>query len=230
MDNCGGSFNQQEEEEKGEKESGCLFLLTQLNHQHNCLSPSSLSLCVLHSSRLSLSRTKIATQSLLSLCEAMAAVATPSSGLRRIQFLRVQDRRKPLKRLASAAMKDGSATSAEAEEDKGVSVELRPAPRFSQLEISSSQLNLTPRIPRIEASSNGSNLRFDRLQPSDEEFSCDHRRAFGRFVAREALLDEELWVSSNFGWRIDWNSFAILKSSPSLLLLLVLFHDRRPHG
>ncbi|RWW15616.1 hypothetical protein GW17_00020539 [Ensete ventricosum] len=134
----------------------------------------------------------------------MAAVATPSSGLRRIQFLRVQDRRKPLKRLASAAMKDGSATSSEAEEDKGVSVELRPAPRFSQLEISSSQLNLTPRIPRIEASSNGSNLRFDRLQPSDEEFSCDHRRAFGRFVAREALLDEELWTAAWLRAETHW--------------------------
>ncbi|URE46617.1 FR47-like protein [Musa troglodytarum] len=126
----------------------------------------------------------------------MAAMATPSSGLRRIQFLRVQDRRKPLKRLASAALKDGSAASSEAEEDKSVSVELRPAPRFPQLEISSSQPNLAPRIPRIEASSNGSNLRFDRLQPSDEEFSCEHRRAFGRFVAREALLDEELWTAA----------------------------------
>ncbi|XP_020586982.1 uncharacterized protein LOC110029160 isoform X4 [Phalaenopsis equestris] len=38
-----------------------------------------------------------------------------------------------------------------------------------------------------------SDLRFDRLQPSEEEISCKHRRVFGRYIAREAVLDEEYW-------------------------------------
>lgn len=37
-------------------------------------------------------------------------------------------------------------------------------------------------------------LSFNRLQLSDEECSGLLRRNFGRFVAREAVLDEELWV------------------------------------
>lgn len=37
-------------------------------------------------------------------------------------------------------------------------------------------------------------LRFDRLQPSDRELLQHDRFEFGKFVAREALLDEEYWV------------------------------------
>ncbi|KAH9652687.1 N-acetyltransferase domain-containing protein [Citrus sinensis] len=36
-------------------------------------------------------------------------------------------------------------------------------------------------------------LRFDRLQPSDRELLQHDRFEFGKFVAREALLDEEYW-------------------------------------
>ncbi|PSS20770.1 N-acetyltransferase san [Actinidia chinensis var. chinensis] len=39
-----------------------------------------------------------------------------------------------------------------------------------------------------------SNLRFNRLQPPDQELiQDDDRIEFGQFVAREALLDEEYW-------------------------------------
>ncbi|XP_020586979.1 uncharacterized protein LOC110029160 isoform X2 [Phalaenopsis equestris] len=41
-----------------------------------------------------------------------------------------------------------------------------------------------------------SDLRFDRLQPSEEEISCKHRRVFGRYIAREAVLDEEYWTAA----------------------------------
>lgn len=38
-------------------------------------------------------------------------------------------------------------------------------------------------------------LSFNRLQLTDQECAGLQRRNFGRFVAREALLDEEYWVS-----------------------------------
>ncbi|KAL9441946.1 hypothetical protein AB3S75_020449 [Citrus x aurantiifolia] len=39
-------------------------------------------------------------------------------------------------------------------------------------------------------------LRFDRLQPSDRELLQHDRFEFGKFVAREALLDEEYWTAA----------------------------------
>ncbi|XP_028072034.1 uncharacterized protein LOC114274144 isoform X4 [Camellia sinensis] len=40
-------------------------------------------------------------------------------------------------------------------------------------------------------------LSFNRLQLSDQEYNGLQRRNFGRFVAREAVLDEEYWVDSS---------------------------------
>lgn len=37
-------------------------------------------------------------------------------------------------------------------------------------------------------------LRFDRVQPPEVEFVEEDRLEFGKFVAREAMLDEEYWV------------------------------------
>lgn len=48
-------------------------------------------------------------------------------------------------------------------------------------------------IPQL-GSSTPSDLRFDRLQPSDQELVQEKRFQFGQFVAREAVLDEEYWV------------------------------------
>ncbi|XP_022728956.1 uncharacterized protein LOC111284538 isoform X2 [Durio zibethinus] len=53
----------------------------------------------------------------------------------------------------------------------------------------------TPSIPQLE-NSRPSNLRFDRLQPSDQELNQDNRLEFGKFVAREAVLDEEFWTAA----------------------------------
>lgn len=44
-------------------------------------------------------------------------------------------------------------------------------------------------------------LQFDRQQPPDQDFDRDKTFEFGKFVAREAMLDEEFWVGNHFYWR-----------------------------
>lgn len=41
-----------------------------------------------------------------------------------------------------------------------------------------------------------SGLSFDRLQPTDQDCKTRHKRTFGKFVAREAILDEEYWTAA----------------------------------
>uniref|UniRef100_A0A0C9S4C9 TSA: Wollemia nobilis Ref_Wollemi_Transcript_14026_2004 transcribed RNA sequence n=1 Tax=Wollemia nobilis TaxID=56998 RepID=A0A0C9S4C9_9CONI len=41
-----------------------------------------------------------------------------------------------------------------------------------------------------------SDLSFDRLQPADQDCKTRYKRAFGKFVAREAILDEEFWTAA----------------------------------
>lgn len=60
----------------------------------------------------------------------------------------------------------------------------------------STRSNRRSEPPRIGYQSKPSDLRFDRLQPSDEELDCKHKRVFGRYIAREALLDEEFWTAA----------------------------------
>lgn len=43
-----------------------------------------------------------------------------------------------------------------------------------------------------------SNLQFDRQQPPEEAFTKESRIDFGQFTTREAVLDEEFWVSYKF--------------------------------
>ncbi|XVE53997.1 hypothetical protein DITRI_Ditri03aG0047300 [Diplodiscus trichospermus] len=57
------------------------------------------------------------------------------------------------------------------------------------------QLQTKTSIRQVE-DSRPSNLRFDRLQPSDLELNQHKRLEFGKFVAREALLDEEFWTAA----------------------------------
>ncbi|KAL4284483.1 hypothetical protein GQ457_16G002450 [Hibiscus cannabinus] len=64
------------------------------------------------------------------------------------------------------------------------------------------QLQTSP-IPQLE-NPRPSNLRFDRLQPSDQELDQDHRLEFGRFVAREAVLDEEFWTAAWLRAETHW--------------------------
>ncbi|XP_078445128.1 GCN5-related N-acetyltransferase 6, chloroplastic-like [Wolffia australiana] len=51
-----------------------------------------------------------------------------------------------------------------------------------------------------------SELSFDKLQQSDKENNEGLRRAFGRFVAREAALDEEYWTASWLRAEAHWES------------------------
>ena len=50
-----------------------------------------------------------------------------------------------------------------------------------------------PSVPQFRTE-RPSNLQFDQLQPSDEEFNEGSRAEFGPFMARAAVLDEEYWV------------------------------------
>ncbi|KAF5743101.1 hypothetical protein HS088_TW09G01166 [Tripterygium wilfordii] len=53
----------------------------------------------------------------------------------------------------------------------------------------------TPSFPQTETSI-PHGLRFDRLQPSDEELNLPNKLEFGRFVSRQAVLDEEMWTAA----------------------------------
>lgn len=53
----------------------------------------------------------------------------------------------------------------------------------------------TPLLLPQSQPSTPSELRFDRPPPADQDLVHKRRLEFGQFVAREAVLDEELWVS-----------------------------------
>ncbi|KAJ6790691.1 Uncharacterized protein M6B38_247570 [Iris pallida] len=54
-------------------------------------------------------------------------------------------------------------------------------------------------------------LAFDRLQPCDEELHKGEKRAFGRFVARSALLDEEYWTAAWLRAEAHWESVSYMR-------------------
>ncbi|GFP97078.1 hypothetical protein PHJA_001851900 [Phtheirospermum japonicum] len=68
-------------------------------------------------------------------------------------------------------------------------------------------------------------LSFDRLQLTDQECTGLQRRNFGRFVAREAILDEEFWVGfalslslSTAAWlraEAHWESLSYMRHADS---------------
>ncbi|KAK3023685.1 hypothetical protein RJ639_044295, partial [Escallonia herrerae] len=54
-------------------------------------------------------------------------------------------------------------------------------------------------------------LSFDRLQLSDQEYCGFERRNFDRFVAREAVLDEEYWTAAWLRAEAHWESLAYMR-------------------
>ncbi|KAM7517533.1 hypothetical protein LguiB_016495 [Lonicera macranthoides] len=52
-------------------------------------------------------------------------------------------------------------------------------------------------FPHLNGSAIPSELRFNRLQPAKQVSIREHKIEFGDFVVREAVLDEEFWVSNN---------------------------------
>ncbi|XP_042379317.1 uncharacterized protein LOC121971884 isoform X2 [Zingiber officinale] len=119
----------------------------------------------------------------------MAVVAAPSSGLRRggCLLLRITQQREPPERHAFRAMKDERAMSSGAMNKAGISGDLSSIPKFPQIEVSSSD----------QPSSSRSILRFEPASQLEDKLECLHRKVFGRFTAREALLDEEFWEFSS---------------------------------
>ncbi|WZZ70906.1 hypothetical protein YC2023_082276 [Brassica napus] len=74
---------------------------------------------------------------------------------------------------------------------------------------------LSVKIPQVDQL-RSEGLRFDRLQPPEHELFQQDRLDFGKFVAREAILDEEYWVSNTildsepiFFSRLTWFQFVI---------------------
>jgi len=72
---------------------------------------------------------------------------------------------------------------------------------------------IVPKVVEEGLSSNG--LRFNRLQPSEQELIRENRFEFGQFVAREAVLDEEFWVCLKLFYRKKpiWNSVCFYVNS-----------------
>ncbi|ANM62100.1 Acyl-CoA N-acyltransferases (NAT) superfamily protein [Arabidopsis thaliana] len=62
----------------------------------------------------------------------------------------------------------------------------------SKKEELSVQISIPPQVDQ----SRPEGLRFDRLQPPEPEFGHEDRFEFGKFVAREAMLDEEYWTAA----------------------------------
>uniref|UniRef100_A0A1D1Z8Z4 N-alpha-acetyltransferase 50 n=1 Tax=Anthurium amnicola TaxID=1678845 RepID=A0A1D1Z8Z4_9ARAE len=56
-----------------------------------------------------------------------------------------------------------------------------------------------------------SELAFDKLQLSDEEICEGLKRAFGRFVARGAVVDEEYWTASWLRAESHWESMSYMR-------------------
>ncbi|KAJ6809583.1 uncharacterized protein M6B38_162165 [Iris pallida] len=121
----------------------------------------------------------------------MSIVADPPSYLRRIP---VGHRVAVLRRRRFStfiSMSDGFSTKGSEKEKRGISPDrrLEPKPKLQPLQGSSSE---------------PSDLHFDRLQPSDKECDCEHKRVFGRFIAREALIDEEIWTAAWLRAESEW--------------------------
>ncbi|KAK8520382.1 hypothetical protein V6N13_031168 [Hibiscus sabdariffa] len=60
------------------------------------------------------------------------------------------------------------------------------------------------RTSTITRSQNGADFRFDRLQPSDDEVNRVRSLDFGEFMARETILDEELWTAACIRAEAHW--------------------------
>ncbi|XP_030522348.1 uncharacterized protein LOC115735299 isoform X1 [Rhodamnia argentea] len=68
-----------------------------------------------------------------------------------------------------------------------------------------------PAVSKGDVSSRMPQLSFNRLQLSDEECSGLLKRSFGRFVAREAVLDEEYWTAAWLRAEAHWESLSYMR-------------------
>ncbi|XP_009102344.1 uncharacterized protein LOC103828498 [Brassica rapa] len=66
---------------------------------------------------------------------------------------------------------------------------------------------LSVKIPQVDQL-RSEGLRFDRLQPPEHELFQQDRLDFGKFVAREAILDEEYWTAAWLRAESHWEDRA----------------------
>ncbi|MQM13941.1 hypothetical protein Taro_046868 [Colocasia esculenta] len=76
------------------------------------------------------------------------------------------------------------------------------------------ELRVASPLPQVDPAGH-SDLRFDRLQPPDPECNCRHKRVFGRFVAREALLEEEFWTAAWLRAESHWEDQPFVRHAES---------------
>ncbi|XP_072971620.1 GCN5-related N-acetyltransferase 6, chloroplastic [Typha angustifolia] len=137
----------------------------------------------------------------------MTSVIAPPPGIQQTSVCRIRNRRRfQRKRFISPVMRNGPSGSFDDGKGEVMHDRINATRRVPHQGISSGLSNLAPRAPRCAIPSDASNLRFDRLQLTDEECLCNHRRAFGRFIAREALLDEEYWTAAWLRAESHWES------------------------
>ncbi|GER40672.1 acyl-CoA N-acyltransferases super family protein [Striga asiatica] len=104
------------------------------------------------------------------------------------------------------------------------SMESFPSHRWKNLEV---HCNSDQSIRHLALSKSGGSklpeLSFDRRQLTDQECSGLQKRNFGRFVAREAILDEEYWV----GFSLSLSSIECRKLTSSCYVLFRFAYFRR---
>uniref|UniRef100_A0A8R7Q7Z9 Uncharacterized protein n=2 Tax=Triticum urartu TaxID=4572 RepID=A0A8R7Q7Z9_TRIUA len=98
------------------------------------------------------------------------------------------------RRLAATPMKDEPVISTTGGKEEMISHSVNVARKASIPGVSSNISNRTPVTPTPLQPPEPSDLRFNRLRPSIEKSDCKYTRYFGRYVAREAIMDEEYWV------------------------------------
>ncbi|XP_047321660.1 uncharacterized protein LOC124925641 [Impatiens glandulifera] len=84
--------------------------------------------------------------------------------------------------------------------------------RWKSLEVHSDN-NQNIRMPAVskQDSSKPIELSFNRLQLTDQECYGLQKRSFGRFVAREAVLDEEYWTAAWLRAEAHWESMSYIR-------------------
>ncbi|XP_062210074.1 GCN5-related N-acetyltransferase 6, chloroplastic-like isoform X2 [Phragmites australis] len=92
--------------------------------------------------------------------------------------------------------KDESVVSTNGGKEETVTDSLNVARGVSHPGLSSSLSNQASVVPTPLLPAEPSDLRFNRLRPSIDESDCNHKRFFGCYVAREAIIDEEYWIAA----------------------------------
>ncbi|CAM0871563.1 unnamed protein product [Alopecurus aequalis] len=100
------------------------------------------------------------------------------------------------RRIAATPMKDEPVVSTNGGKEEMATDSVSVARKASLPGLSSGLSNRIAVAPTPLHPMEPSDLRFNRLRPSIEESDGKHKRYFGRYVAREAMMDEEYWIAA----------------------------------